>query len=96
MGTPNYYSLVLSAPIDGADHLAAEFAGAGLAPDSIRYGYQPLYHRSIFTRYATDCPNAEALAATTFPLPVHPGMSGAALDWVADRIAVFAERQQPS
>jgi perosamine synthetase len=92
---PNYYNLVLTAPEAGADHLAAEFAAAGLPPDSIRYGYRPLYHRPIFTKYATDCPNAEHLAATTFQLPVHPGMSEAALDWVADRIRVFAERPLP-
>jgi len=37
----------------------------------------------------------DALAATTFQLPVHPGMSEAALGWVADRIRVFAEGQLP-
>ena len=68
-------------------------ADAGLPPDSVRYGYRSLYHRPIFTQYATTCPNAETLAATTFQLPVHPGMSEAALRWVADRIRVFAERQ---
>jgi len=51
--------------------------------------------RAVFAAYAADCPNAEALAAATLQLPVHPGMSRAALDWVADRIRVFAEGQRP-
>lgn len=45
-----------------------------------------MYHRPIFAQYASACWNAEALCATTLQLPVHPGMSEAALDWVADRI----------
>jgi len=71
------------------------FAAAGLPPDSIRFGYRPLYHQPIFTTYRTPCPNAEALAATTFQLPVHPGMPDAALAWVANRIRVLAERPHP-
>jgi dTDP-4-amino-4,6-dideoxygalactose transaminase len=88
---PNYYNLVLTAQPASAEALAVGFAGAGLPPDSVHYGYRPLYHRPIFTAYATECPNTEQLAATTFQLPVHPGMSEAALGWVADRIRVFAE-----
>jgi len=87
---PNYYNLVLTAPTDAAESFAAGLAASGLHPDSIRYGYKPLYHRSIFNGYATACPNAEALATVTLQLPVHPGMSEAALQWVADRIQTFA------
>lgn len=90
---PNYYNLVLTAQPTSTEALAAWFAAAGLPPDSRRYGYRPLYHRPIFTAYATTCSNAEHLAATTFQLLVHPGMSDAALGWVADRIRVFAEGQ---
>lgn len=92
---PNYYNLVLTTQPASTQALTAGFAAAGLPPDSVRYGYRPLYHRPIFTAYAAPCPNAEALAATTFQLPVHPGMSEAALGWVADRIRVFAEGQLP-
>ncbi|MFY1654281.1 DegT/DnrJ/EryC1/StrS family aminotransferase [Solwaraspora sp. WMMB762] len=92
---PNYYNLVLTTQPASTQALTAGFAAAGLPPDSVRYGYRPLYHRPIFTAYATPCPNADALAATTFQLPVHPGMSEAALGWVADRIRVFAEGQLP-
>lgn len=88
---PNYYNLVLTASIDTAPALAGALTAAGLPPDSVRYGYRPLYHRPIFTAYATTCPNAEKLAATTFQLPVHPGMSQASLRWVADRVRVFTE-----
>ncbi|HET6214068.1 MAG TPA: hypothetical protein VFE14_14480, partial [Micromonosporaceae bacterium] len=68
---------------------------AGLPPDSVRYGYQPLYHRPIFAQFKALCPNAETLAATTFQLPVHPGMSDPDLGWVADRLRVFAEGPLP-
>jgi hypothetical protein len=61
---PNYYNLVLVAP-GAAESFSAGFAAAGLPSDSVRYGYRPLYHRPLFARYATPCPNAEALAAAT-------------------------------
>ncbi|MDG4833782.1 DegT/DnrJ/EryC1/StrS family aminotransferase [Solwaraspora sp. WMMD1047] len=93
---PNYYNLVLTT---SAAHLAPRlseaFARAGLAPDSTRYGYRPLYHQQIFAPYATACPHAEHLAATTFQLPVHPDMSPTTLGWVADRVRVLAEGQLP-
>jgi dTDP-4-amino-4,6-dideoxygalactose transaminase len=78
----------------GVSGLAASFAAAGLHPDSIRYGYRPLYHRAIFTGYTSTCPNAEALAATTFQVPVHPGMSEAALEWIADRVRALTEESR--
>ncbi|MGC4885681.1 DegT/DnrJ/EryC1/StrS family aminotransferase [Micromonospora sp. DT227] len=87
--SPNYYTFVLRAA-RSAGEIAAAFTDAGLAPDSVRFGYRPLYHRPLFAPYATDCPNAEALAATTLQLPVHPGLSPRELEWIADRIARFA------
>lgn len=87
---PNYYNLVLTAPADTAKSFVTRFAASGLHPDSIRYGYRPLYRQSIFNPYATACPNAEALTAATFQFPVHPGMSEAALNWVADSIQTLA------
>lgn len=87
--TPNYYNLVLVAAED-AEAFAARFASTGLPPDSLRYGYRPLYHWPIFAQYATACPNAEALCAATLQFPVHPGMSEAELEWVADRIRILA------
>lgn len=92
---PNYYNLVLTAHPASAEALAAAFTDAGLPPDSVRYGYRPLYHQPIFTKFTTTCPNAERLAATTFRLPVHPSMSEATLGWVAHRVRVFAEGQLP-
>jgi hypothetical protein len=38
---PNYYNLVLTAPVDAAPVLGTAFAAAGLPSDSVRYGYQP-------------------------------------------------------
>jgi dTDP-4-amino-4,6-dideoxygalactose transaminase len=96
---PNYYNLVLLAAAGSAERLAASFAAAGLHPDSVRYGYRPLYHRPVFAAYATACPNTEAFTTATLQLPVHPGMSPTALRSVADRIQALAtsqaERQRP-
>jgi perosamine synthetase len=91
---PNYYNLVLVAPASAAGSMAAGLAASGLPPDSIRFGYRPLYHQPIFARYAVKCPNAEALCAAALQLPVHPGLSEAALRWTADRIRVLAEGQR--
>jgi perosamine synthetase len=94
--TPNYYNLVLTARADSADSIATGLAASGLHPDSIRYGYKPLHQQPIFNPYATACPNAEALATGALQLPVHPGMSQAALQWVADRIqALAADAERP-
>jgi dTDP-4-amino-4,6-dideoxygalactose transaminase len=86
---PNYYNLVLLVSGDPAP-VAAELAAAGLPPDSIRFGYRPLYHQPIFSRYATRCPNAEQLAANTMQLPVHPALSKPELQWIADRLTALA------
>jgi perosamine synthetase len=95
--TPNYHTLVLTTDTDtdtdadtDADAIAAALATAGLPPDSVRYRYRPLPRRTLFQPHQTACPNAARLAATTFQLPVHPGMSEAAIRWVAGRIATLA------
>jgi perosamine synthetase len=88
---PNYYNLVLTADPD-APAVAATLATTGLPPDSVRYGYRPLYHQPIFSRYAATCRNAERLATTTFQLPVHPAMSETALQWVAEQLAALNAR----
>lgn len=95
--TPNYYQLVLTATIAAAD-IAAWLAAAGLPPDSVRYGYRPLYRQPLFARYARTCPQAEKLATTTFQMPVHPGLTPAQLEWVSRRVATLAqpESEQPS
>jgi dTDP-4-amino-4,6-dideoxygalactose transaminase len=88
---PNYYNLVLVADQD-APAVAATLAAAGLPPDSVRYGYRPLYHQPIFSRYTATCRNAERLATTAFQLPVHPAMSEMALQWVAEQLAALNAR----
>lgn len=87
--TPNFYNLVLLVRGEPAP-VAAALATAGLPPDSIRYGYRPLYHQPLFQRYARRCPNAERLATASVQLPVHPGMSELELQWVTDRLADLA------
>lgn len=88
---PNYYTMVLVAAHSTGD-IAAAFTGAGLPPDSVRFGYRPLYHQPLFAPCATACPNAEALAATTLQLPVHPGLGEEEIRWIAGQISQCAER----
>jgi dTDP-4-amino-4,6-dideoxygalactose transaminase len=86
---PNYYNLVLTAD-NHQQEIGQALSALGLPPDSGRYGYRPLYQQSIFAAYAAACPNAEALATSTFQLPVHPGMPEATVEWVAARVAALA------
>ena len=90
--SPNYYSLVLTTGVPDPT-IAQRFTAAGLPPDSIRYGYRPLYHQPIFAPYARPCRNAETLTAATLQLPVHPGMTEAELRWVTQWVAEFSDRQ---
>jgi perosamine synthetase len=86
---PSYYNLVLTTT-DHPHQVAERLAAIGLPPDSVRYGYRPLYQQRIFAEYATRCPNAETLAASAFQVPVHPGLPDTTLEWVAARLAVLA------
>jgi perosamine synthetase len=86
---PNYYTLVLLSP-GAAPAMASQLADGGLPPDSVRYGYGPLYRQPIFASYATTCPNAEAMCAAALQFPVHPAMTSTALQWVADRFSDLA------
>jgi perosamine synthetase len=86
--SPNYYAMVLTAAHRAGD-IAAAFTDAGLPPDSVRFSYRPLYHQPLFAAYATACPHAEALTATALQLPVHPGLSDAALAWSVEQIRRF-------
>lgn len=40
--------------------------------------------------YASPCPNAEALATSTFQLSVHPDLPEATVEWMAVRVAAIA------
>lgn len=92
---PNYYNLVLT--VDGLGvPMACRFADAGLPPDSIRYRYRALYQQPLFAPYARPCPNAEYLATATIQLPVHPGLSQPALEWIAGWVATIAQRESES
>jgi len=88
----NYYSMVLAAEPGHAARVAAGFAEAGLPPDSVRFGYRPLYDRPRFRPYTAACPNAEALAASTVQLPAHPDLTCDAVGWTAATIARLGQR----
>jgi dTDP-4-amino-4,6-dideoxygalactose transaminase len=86
---PNYYNLVITAT-SRQHQIAAALDAIGLPPDSSRYRYRPLHQQPLFAKPATGCPNAEALATSTFQLPVHPGLPEATVKWVAARVAAIA------
>jgi dTDP-4-amino-4,6-dideoxygalactose transaminase len=86
---PNYYNLVLTAT-SRQPEIAAALEALGLPPDSSRYRYRALHQQPLFTAYASACPNAEILATSTFQLPVHPSLSEATVEWVAERVATIA------
>jgi dTDP-4-amino-4,6-dideoxygalactose transaminase len=90
--SPNYYNLVLTTATPNPI-VSRRFADAGLPPDSMRYGYRPLYYHPIFRTYARQCPNAEALAAAAVQLPVHPGLTEATVGWIAQCVGRIAANQ---
>jgi dTDP-4-amino-4,6-dideoxygalactose transaminase len=90
--SPNYYNLVLTT-VTPNPIINRRLADAGLPPDSVRYGYRPLYHQPIFRTYATQCPNAEALAAAAIQLLVHPGLTEATVGWIAQCVGRIATNQ---
>jgi perosamine synthetase len=88
---PNYYSLVLRSGPAAASRIGAALTRGGLAPDTIRWHYQGLHHRSLFARWASPCPHADALITATFQIPVHPGLDPAALRHVAQVLRAASE-----
>ncbi|AVG16394.1 MULTISPECIES: DegT/DnrJ/EryC1/StrS family aminotransferase [Chromobacteriaceae] len=85
-GNPNYYFLNLE--LDFADNRAfIDYLDArGVPSDIKRYGCQALYRFPALAEYRLDCPNAETLLAGMTTLPVHPALSEAELDYMADVI----------
>lgn len=83
---PNYYNLVLTSRSNSIE-IASMLTKAGLPPDFVRYGYRPVHQQKLFADYPASAPNAEHLCGHTFQLPVHPGMSEHALQWVAHQLA---------
>lgn len=92
---PNYYNLVLTSGEPNA-LLTEKFTDVGLPPDSVRYGYRPLHHQPLFRSWARDCPNAEALTASTYQIPVHPGLSDAVIQWIVCQTAEAAGKERMS
>lgn len=88
---PNYYNLVLTTT-DQRREIATTLETIGLPPDSRCYRYRPLHQQPMFAPYASPCPNAEALATSTFQLPVHPHLPEATVEWMAARLATIARK----
>jgi dTDP-4-amino-4,6-dideoxygalactose transaminase len=92
---PNYYCLVLKASRAAGPRIAADLTSCGLSPDTIRWRYQGLHHRAVFARWACPCPQADALIAATFQIPVHPGLDPAALRYITKALrAAASERSE--
>jgi len=90
---PNHYCLVLRADEAAAPGIASALTRCGLGPDTIRWRYQGLHHRPMFASWATPCPHADALIATTFQVPVHPGLDPAALRYITGAVRAAASEE---
>jgi perosamine synthetase len=88
---PNYYNLVLTTTIRQRE-TAATLESIGLPPDSRRYRYQPLNQQPMFASHGSPCPNADALATSTFQLPVHPNLPEATVEWMVAQLATIARK----
>jgi perosamine synthetase len=91
--TPNYYCLVLQASQAAAPRIGAALTRHGLGPDAIRWQYQGLHHRPMFTKWACRCPHADALIATVFQIPVHPGLDPATLRYITEAVRAAASKE---
>jgi dTDP-4-amino-4,6-dideoxygalactose transaminase len=89
---PNYYCLVLKASRAAGSRIAADLTSCGLSPDTIRWRYQGLHHRAVFSRWACPCPQADALIAATFQIPIHPGLDPAALRCIIKAVQAAASK----
>lgn len=90
---PNYYCLVLRSGQAAATGIATALARHGLAPDTVRWHYRGLHHRSMFAQWASPCPHADALIAATFQIPVHPGLDAAALRCITRAVQAAASEE---
>lgn len=85
-GEPNYYFLNLE--LNFADNRAFidYLDEAGIPSDIKRYGCKALYEFPVLAQYRRTCPNAEKLLASMTTVPVHPDITQAELDYMAERI----------
>lgn len=87
---PNYYCLVLRSGLHAAPRIATVLARHGLAPDTTRWHYRGLHNRRLFAQWASACPHADTLIATTFQIPVHPGLNATALRCISRAVHAAA------
>ncbi len=85
-GEPNYYFLNLELHFADNRAFIDYLDDAGIPSDIKRYGCKALYEFPALTQYRNECPNAEALLAGMTTIPVHPDITRAELDYMADRI----------
>jgi len=91
--TPNYYCLVLRSSHAVAPRIAEILAGHGLPPDTARWHYRGLHQRPLFAAGAGACPHADTLIATTFQIPVHPGLDAQALLCITRAVRAAASEE---
>lgn len=85
-GVPNYYFLNLELHFADNRAFIDYLDEAGIPSDIKRYGCKALYEFPALTQYRNECPNAEALLASMTTIPVHPDITLAELDYMADHI----------
>ncbi|XVO81696.1 DegT/DnrJ/EryC1/StrS family aminotransferase [Pseudomonas chlororaphis] len=85
-GRTNYYFLNLELHFADNRAFIDYLDEAGIPSDIKRYGCKALYEFPALAQYRNDCPNAEALLASMTTIPVHPDITRAELDYMAERI----------
>ena len=65
-------------------------SGRRLLLAALRWRYHGLHQRVMFARWACPCPQADVLIATTFQIPVHPGLDPAAPRYITKAVRAAA------
>ncbi len=90
-GEPNYYSLNLRLTFSNNRRFIEYLEERGIPSDVARYGCRCLYEFPAVARFARHCPNGAALLGGMTTIPVHPGLTDADLDYVAEVISCYRD-----
>lgn len=87
----NYYSLVLQLTNLDARNLGNFLAKHDIISDTHRFKIRTLYNMPQFSRYASKCPNTEALLHNIVTVPTHEGLSAKDRSRIIKVLLDFAE-----
>jgi len=85
-GNPNYYSIVTRLNFSDNLRVINDLAFKGIPSDILRYSFEPMYKKSLFSSYASNCPNIEKLSKQITTIPCHPGLSEEQITYIIETI----------